>query len=74
VSQLKLIRDLIADDSYASTFQTMGQYRTSLLKNADALVRRFAMTYCSQCGNELGPGNSGVSHCDEHVPSHKEAS
>lgn len=39
MSQLKLIRDLIADDSYASTFQTMGQYRTGLLKNADALVR-----------------------------------
>lgn len=27
---------------------------------------RFPMTYCSQCGAELGPGNSGVSHCEDH--------
>lgn len=28
---------------------------------------RFPMTYCSQCGEELGPGDAGVSHCDEHT-------
>lgn len=28
---------------------------------------RFAMTSCSQCGKELGAGNSGVSHCDRHA-------
>ncbi len=27
---------------------------------------RFAMTTCSSCGAELGPGNSGVSHCSDH--------
>ncbi len=27
---------------------------------------RFAMTYCSQCGSEQGPGDSGVSHCEDH--------
>lgn len=27
---------------------------------------RFAMTWCSQCGKELGPGDSGVSHCEHH--------
>jgi len=27
---------------------------------------RFAMTYCSQCGKELGPANAGVSHCADH--------
>lgn len=27
---------------------------------------RFEETYCSQCGKSLGPGDSGVSHCDEH--------
>ncbi|ACR28679.1 hypothetical protein [Burkholderia glumae] len=27
---------------------------------------RYPMTYCSQCGAELGPGNSGVSHCSDH--------
>lgn len=27
---------------------------------------RFPMTYCSQCGCELGPGDAGVSHCSDH--------
>lgn len=27
---------------------------------------RFAKTYCSQCGQEFGPGDSGYSHCDQH--------
>lgn len=27
---------------------------------------RFARTYCSQCGGEFGPGNSGFSHCSDH--------
>ena len=27
---------------------------------------RFAATFCSQCGKELGPGDSGVSHCTDH--------
>ena len=31
-------RDLIADDSWASTFQSVGQYRTALLKAFDASV------------------------------------
>jgi hypothetical protein len=30
------IRDLIADDSYAISFQTLGQYRTALLKELDS--------------------------------------
>jgi hypothetical protein len=33
------LRDLIADDSYAASFQSMGQYRTTLLKALD-LARR----------------------------------
>ena len=27
---------------------------------------RFAMTYCSQCGSEMGPGDDGFSHCEDH--------
>jgi hypothetical protein len=27
---------------------------------------RFAKTYCSQCGGEFGPGDSGYSHCRDH--------
>jgi hypothetical protein len=26
----------------------------------------FAKTYCSQCGGEFGPGESGFSHCSDH--------
>lgn len=29
---------------------------------------RFARTYCSSCGCELGPGDSGVSRCEDHAP------
>lgn len=28
---------------------------------------RFQKTYCSQCGGEFGPGDSGFSHCDQHA-------
>ena len=27
---------------------------------------KFDKTYCSQCGGEFGPGDSGYSHCDQH--------
>lgn len=29
---------------------------------------RFAMTYCSQCGRETGPGDAGHSSCATHRP------
>lgn len=35
--------------------------------NRDA-APRFTMCYCSQCGCEIGPGNSGVSDCGKHQP------
>ncbi|OXJ16611.1 hypothetical protein [Burkholderia sp. HI2500] len=31
-----------------------------------AAAPRFAQTTCSACGAELGPGNTGVSHCADH--------
>lgn len=27
---------------------------------------RFPQTFCSQCGRNFGPGNSGYSHCKDH--------
>lgn len=27
---------------------------------------RFVKTFCSQCGGEFGPGDSGFSHCSDH--------
>lgn len=29
---------------------------------------RFAVTYCSQCGGQFGPGDSGHSTCATHKP------
>ena len=31
-------------------------------------MSRFPQTYCSQCGGEFGPGDSGFSHCSDHPP------
>lgn len=31
-----------------------------------AAEAKFAKTFCSQCGGEFGPGDSGYSHCDQH--------
>ena len=27
---------------------------------------KFSKTFCSQCGGEFGPRNSGFSHCADH--------
>jgi len=29
-------------------------------------MSKFEKTYCSQCGGEFGPGDSGFSHCADH--------
>lgn len=28
---------------------------------------RYDKTYCSQCGQEFGPGDCGYSHCENHI-------
>jgi hypothetical protein len=28
---------------------------------------KYQKTWCSQCGLELGPGDHGVSHCQDHA-------
>ena len=38
------------------------------LRTAQPLPPRYAHTYCSQCGCSVGPGNSGVSRCSDHLP------
>jgi len=35
---LRALRNLIANDSYAMTFQSMGQYRAALLNHVDNVV------------------------------------
>lgn len=37
-----------------------------MVRTAIAAVPRFSNVYCSQCGREFGPGNSGFSHCRDH--------
>ena len=37
------------------------------LKALRSPVVQFDKTYCSQCGSEFGPGDSGLSACSEHV-------
>lgn len=32
------------------------------------MTARFQVTYCSQCGGQFGPGDSGFSHCSDHAP------
>jgi hypothetical protein len=29
---------------------------------------KFNETFCSQCGEAFGPGDSGYSHCQDHNP------
>jgi hypothetical protein len=30
------------------------------------IMDKFEETFCSQCGQAFGPGDSGYSHCDQH--------
>lgn len=32
-------------------------------------MAKFEQTFCSQCGEEFGPGDSGYSHCSDHASS-----
>lgn len=34
----------------------------------DAQAPRFPETSCSQCGEDIGPGDAGVSSCSDHDP------
>lgn len=43
------LRDLIADDAYAMSFQSMGQYRTALLKAARTTPQQQAEPVASNC-------------------------
>jgi hypothetical protein len=37
-------------------------------QNEEALMPKFAETFCSQCGRTFGPGDHGYSHCQDHHP------
>jgi hypothetical protein len=40
---LRVLRDTVANDAHAITFQSLGQYRTSLLRELDAMLRDAAL-------------------------------
>jgi hypothetical protein len=49
----------------------MNQMHPTIAASIAGFAPRFIQTSCSQCGKSLGPGNAGVSRCDEHrVPMH----
>jgi hypothetical protein len=46
-----------------------GCNRSACIEHGDGwgnVHHRYVETWCSECGDDLGPGDSGVSHCDEH--------
>lgn len=60
------IRQLVADDSHACTFQSFGQYRTALLKAIDALevLNRRPRPMCRDCADENGTCPGSGLPCD----------
>ena len=46
-AQVAALRAIIASDSWAITFQTMGQYRTALLRTIDGASEQRADTDCT---------------------------
>ena len=41
-------------------------YRWDMLRMFIESICKFQNTFCSQCGKEFGPGDSGYSHCKDH--------
>ena len=56
--------------SLASEFDSDARYtwpdRWSMLRMFVGSFCKFQNTFCSQCGEEFGPGDSGYSHCQDH--------
>jgi len=48
------------------TKAALAKCRAALAK-AGAQTPRFEETFCSQCGDGFGPGDSGFSHCTDHA-------
>ena len=44
----------------------MNNLHPTIAASIAGFVPKFAATHCSQCGKNLGAGNSGVSSCAEH--------
>jgi len=68
-------RDLLADNTPYNTetiawiVETIDQTEAAIkdwYQTEDQLMPKFEQTYCSQCGQEFGPGDSGFSHCTTH--------
>jgi hypothetical protein len=65
------IRDLIANDSYAMSFQSMGQYRTALLKALDSAVEPVGAGELSELVAFLKQEAGELDYQFEHSPSEK---
>jgi hypothetical protein len=53
-----LLREIISSDSIAMTYQTMGQYRTALLRSIDAARTDDAASVAPSATDVLFPGAS----------------
>lgn len=54
------LRRLIADDAYAATFQTFGQYRMALLKAIDNATAAAGVSVARPEGSEPSPTDGGT--------------
>lgn len=61
---VKLRADYVSVSSTGAA--VMAAALQDLLAERDAPMSKFVKTYCSQCGGEFGPGDSGYSHCSDH--------
>jgi|688.fasta_scaffold00370_84 hypothetical protein len=67
---LRAIDDAFVDDSHVDADTPTGRAiiaaRAAVSKAEGFAKPRFENVFCSQCGGEFGPGNSGYSHCEDH--------
>lgn len=67
---LEAIDDAAVNDSGldddSPTWAAIRRARSAVEKATGASKPRFEQVFCSQCGGEFGPGDSGYSHCEDH--------
>jgi hypothetical protein len=66
---LKLWKAWAEDDSPARIIyfhEIMGKVDAAIAEAEGVQSPIFTKVYCSQCGGEFGPRDSGYSHCSDH--------
>ena len=71
VRGLRVLGQLIASDSFADDFQTLGQYRAALLAEVCRQLGRVSLPRCWACGVDTLPlsvTSDGIHHCNDCGP------